>query len=108
LNNVCYLLHQSLEKWLKIYLTVNGVAFNLNTHNLLDLINLAMIHDIIFHETYCTLVAHQEMVFKKENKTSNDLRYGSDDGLDNLLYPLLRATFLTRRLVKRTLKAEAL
>jgi len=106
LNNICYLLHQSLEKWLKIYLAMNGSEFEF-THDLGYLLNVATRLDLSFHTIYCMLAPHGEVILDKR-ASSRNMRYGAGNGLDEALDTLIRANFHTRRKVKRFLKVEVL
>jgi HEPN domain-containing protein len=108
--NVCYLLHQAIEKWLKVLINVRGMTVSMkgnNAHNLRS-----------FFET----IAQQEPQFRRisskieevdgrilEHRYPGNLRYNETaPEIKDFVEVLIVAAFETRRAVKRCLKREDL
>lgn len=108
-STICYLLHQSIEKWLKAFLEINGITMG-KTHNLFVLLKRAGEKDEFFSRSLQLL--DQNIPIVLEEKFSSDLlRYSNSEELLNtdkivaMLFPLV---FKIRRIVKSRIRQEAI
>lgn len=103
--NICYFLHQTVEKWLKAFLAVNGIAFP-NTHELFFLLRKSGDKDPVFLEILQRLDVHAPIVLTSDF-SSSVLRYGNDEDTSNIqvcateLFPV---AFQVRRFVKKSIR----
>jgi HEPN domain-containing protein len=109
LVTVCYLLHQAIEKWLKLLISVLSIGVSTkgtNAHNLrLFLTEIGKLEPEFLSIQDNIEVVDGEML---EHRFPGDLRYKETPSeIDLYIKVLLKAAFTTRRLVKRHLKKEA-
>lgn len=103
--NICYFLHQTIEKWLKAYMAINGLAFR-NTHELFFLLQQSGNKDPIFLGILQRLDQYAPIVLTSDF-SSNILRYGSDEDASNIqvcVSELFPVAFQVRRLVKKSIR----
>jgi HEPN domain-containing protein len=106
LTNICYLLHQSLEKWLKFYLTDNASGYERN-HNLFKLLKAASEVDVRFEEILSRLDIEARATLK-DNFASNDLRYAEiPPEIEIYISELLVALVEVRKWVKLSVKSSS-
>lgn len=106
-STICYLLHQSIEKWLKAFLEINGIEFG-KTHNLFILLKKAGEKDDFFIQLLRNLDSNAHIILG-ENFSSDNLRYGKEQlpNTEELVSILFPVTFKIRRIVKKRILEEA-
>lgn len=108
-STICYLLHQSIEKWLKAFLEINGINMG-KTHNLFVLLKRAGEKDPFFTRSLQMLNQNASIIL--EEKFSSDLlRYSNNEELpkiDKLVAMLFPLAFKIRRIVKLRIRQEVL
>jgi HEPN domain-containing protein len=106
LVNICYLLHQSIEKWLKVFLIIQSPAFKQKGHDLEYLFDKATEIKIQFEFIKSELTLVDPVILGP--KFPSDLRYNeTSPEIEDYIQALMRAVFKTRRLIKRHLIQEA-
>lgn len=106
LVNICYLLHQTIEKWLKLFVAVNGIPVSNSTwwrHDLNKLFEAAGGKEPIFLEIKETINGVDG--FLLEHAYPGNLRY-NETPLEIELHVgvLMQVAFVVRRVVKRWLR----
>lgn len=102
LVTVCYLLHQALEKWLKLFIAVKGIPLNAKTHDLDS--RIRAIEQII--DGLCDIRKDIEEIDPKlmDHKFPGDLRYNdTPPEIDEYINVLMHAVFRVRKLIKKHL-----
>lgn len=103
LVTVCYLLHQALEKWLKLLIAVRGIHISTKTHDLYRRFEAVEEAEPVFGDIRSQIeeIAPEIMA----HKFPGNLRYNeTPPDIERYVQVLIKAAFATRRLVKRTLK----
>jgi HEPN domain-containing protein len=107
IDDINYLLHQSIEKWLKAFLHVGeGTPFKSRGHNLESLLSSCVQKDMEMLKVQIMLERDEYLL--RTDYPAN-LRYREGDIYDTYDLPdqfciLLEAAFTTRRVVKRWLR----
>ncbi len=110
--NICYLLHQTIEKWLKIYIQVKGILFpekKRNTHSLASLLSRAGQQDQEFN-TMLSQIDQADPIMSRHTYPEH-LRYAEKpemyENVDGVHIGLLfRIVFRVRRIVKKAIREE--
>lgn len=102
-ENVIYLLHQSIEKWLKV--VIHTQQKNLpkkdQIHDLEKLLGKTESYHACFSHIWQLLIEGNKFLDEKYGK---NIRYQSYDNAENDIYLWIDAAFTTRRIAKRWLK----
>jgi len=109
LMNICYFLHQSIEKWLKLFLSIKGILAKGDKHHLDKLLQRAESLDSQFADVRSEIDAIDPQILGP-NFASSTLRYGetlTEREIKSDIKALMKAAFKTRRLVKQCLVREA-
>ncbi len=110
LNNICYLLLQAIEKWLKLLIAVRGIpapARGQNAHNLRSFFEAIAEQE----PRFATIRDRMETMDGEllDHRFPGKLRYEELPQVDRTyIKTLLVAAFETRRIVKQCLKQGAL
>jgi len=103
LVTVCFLLHQALEKWLKAFIAVQGISVRPNgQHDLLGRLEAAKTVQPAFADIQSKIEEIEPEIMA--HKFPGNLRYNeTPPDIERKVEVLIKAAFVTRRLVKRTL-----
>jgi len=103
LVTVCFLLHQALEKWLKVLIAVKGIHVSAKTHDLYSRLEAAKEVDPEFEDIRKKIEEIELTIM--DHKFPGDLRYNeTPPDIEQYVEVLIKAAFATRKLVKRALK----
>jgi len=107
---VCFLLHQTLEKWLKVFIAVQGIPVSderRRPHDLYIRFQAAEEKEPAFKEIRQKI---EEVEFKiTDQKFPGGLRYNeTPPEVEQYIGVLIETVFATRRLVKRRLTENAM
>ena len=104
LVTVCFLLHQSLEKWLKVFIAVQRISVpTKGQHELLSRLEAAKTLEPAFADIQ-SKIEKIEPAIMAHNFPGN-LRYNeTPPDIEKYVEVLIKASFATRKLVKQALK----
>ena len=104
LVNVCYLLHQAIEKWLKMLIAVQGVAVP-RLHELHLLLDAVAAREPQVMRIRDMIVEVDEVLLSQ--KFPSNLRYEeTPPEVERYIDVLMRAAFMLRKIAKRWLRRE--
>jgi HEPN domain-containing protein len=103
LVTVCFLLHQAMEKWLKAFIAVQGISVRPNgQHDLLSRLEAAKSVQSAFADVQSKIEEIEPEIMA--HTFPGNLRYTETPrDIERKVEVLIKAAFVTRRLVKQTL-----
>lgn len=100
LVTVCFLLHQAVEKWLKVLIAVKGITVNSKQHDLYSRLEALMRVDSAFEEVKLQIEAANIEIM--DHKFPGNLRYSeTSSDIEQYINTLMKAAFAVRKIAKR-------